>query len=159
MVIGSLILSYKLSRLMQRVYFSNLTIASFILLYFFYVFAFIFKFSNSSSFAMSTADINRNVLISFAVLYDSLASETRFNLLRVAMKSFLEWAETEAFPAAKDIKESIEVKALRRKFIVRMFQFLKAEDLALRNLRVDQIWQALRSSLPDHIYTQKDGRI
>lgn len=55
--------------------------------------------------------------------------------------------------------ESIEVTVWRRKFALKMFQFLKCENLALRKLRTEQFRPVLVASLAVHTYALKNGGI
>lgn len=51
---------------------------------------------------MSSVDINCSVLTTFDLLLTTLAFETRFDLLELPAKRFLEWATTAAVPIAKE---------------------------------------------------------
>lgn len=93
------------------------------------------------------------------VLLAAPAFEEGFISLDPLTKIILNWVAKAAVPVAREIMVSVKVEALRRNIALKLLQFLKSENLALRELQTEQIYQGPRASLTVHTYTMKDGRI
>lgn len=108
---------------------------------------------------MGIVEINRSVLISLVVLFETSTYKSKYNFLQLSTNSILKCTATAAVPAAKENMESLRVKALRSNSTLEMSQFLSNEKLAPRKLRTEQISEALRATLAVRTCALKDGRI
>lgn len=84
--------------------------------------------------------MTRTVLIAFGVLFDSPNLKKRFHFFELLVMMFLDGVAKVEVPAAKETMERNEVKALRRRYALKISQFLNSEHLALRTLKTEQIW-------------------
>lgn len=108
---------------------------------------------------MSPLDINPHVLICFVVLFDIAAFDAKFSTIMLPAKISLQGLETVAVPAAKDIRERMEVKSSRRSSALKESQFLECDNLALLALRCEHDLQVFRAMLATHMCAMKDGRL
>lgn len=83
---------------------------------------------------MGSLESGYSVQIAFVVLLGTLASEAKLSSFKIFVEIFLGQLGTVAVSTANELLESIKIKALQRKYTLRMSQFLNTKNLALREL-------------------------
>lgn len=109
--------------------------------------------------AMSIANMSQSMLVSLVVLLNSADFKAKFYSEELSVKSFVKWIGTAAVSDVKEIIESMKFNALQRMSSLKISQFLKSENMALRRFGAQQHRQALRASLAFHTYSMKQNRI
>lgn len=122
-------------------------------------FSFNYFLSISRFIPMNTVDINRNVLTLFIMLFATPASDATFDLLDLPVKGFLEWVAMADGSEAKEIMASMKIKALWRKYMMRMLQCLEKKNLALHGLGTKKNRQNLRAFIITRTFALKNHRI
>lgn len=97
---------------------------------------------------MSRVGTKISTLISFDVLFGSATFKAVLTFLHLLVKSFFERVATAAATARKEFIESMEVKKFRRKSALKQSQFLKSENLSLRELETEALVNNSSSRLP-----------
>lgn len=92
------------------------------------------------------------------MLFGTAAFLSNFIFHELSVKSFLEWVTRVAATASKEIMESMEASASRRKYVLKISQFLASENLVLLKLGTENIGQVLGESSAAQMYAMKNGR-
>lgn len=141
---------------MCSVAYSSITTIAFFIQFSFFHFSFLSLIFISNAIAMSTFDINRRVLLSFLVLFDTAAFIAKLNFIELLVKSTLDRVETVSIPAVKENVQRMEMKVLGRKSALTESQLVTSEDLELQMLGIVKARQLHEASLTVHTYAMRD---
>lgn len=135
------------------------TIYAFIVFSFFFPFSFISFISISHPIPMTIVGVERSVMTSYIVLFETSVFQASLNSLAFSLTRCPRWVTTVVVPAEKGAIESMDLKVSQRTSAQRISQLLKWENPALWKFGIEHICQVLRACSTLHTYELGDSRI